>query len=127
LRAKLRRFLTSWLPVSSDRRGGCTNCGACCKLPRQCRFLRFRQNGESYCGIYLLRPPSCRKYPRAPSEFVTPEACGFYFLSASSPKLVRRRKLEEIPVTLVQFPTRRRDRGMATKREIDDKLRVKAS
>ena len=79
MRAKLKRFLTSWLPVSSNRRGSCTNCGACCQLPFPCTFLKYRENGDSYCAIYAVRPPSCRKYPRTASEFITTEICGYRF------------------------------------------------
>ena len=128
LRAKLRRFLTSWLPVSSDRRGECTNCGACCKLPKQCRFLRFRDSGESYCGVYWLRPPSCRKYPRSPSEFITPETCGYYFVDAPVYTALPVSSLKSIPVAVVRLPVRRKSSSNeVAELEVDDELRAKAS
>lgn len=77
--AKLRRTLTSVLPVSSRRRGRCTNCGACCRLPNVCPFLRTAPDGGGYCGIYPLRPLNCRKYPRTEAEHITKDTCGFHF------------------------------------------------
>ena len=79
MKAKIRRTLTSILPVAANRRGACNNCGACCKLPTPCRFLGYNAAGESYCRIYKLRPLNCRKYPRAASEFITADTCGFWF------------------------------------------------
>ena len=79
MKAKLKRFLTSVLPVSSRRRGQCIDCGACCRLPTPCIFLGSTKSGGSYCRIYTFRPLSCRKYPRTPSEFVTEGECGFWF------------------------------------------------
>jgi Fe-S-cluster containining protein len=77
--AKLKRTLTSMLPVSKDRKGHCVNCGACCKLPNVCPFLKPGPDGKGYCGIYSLRPLNCRKYPRTKSELITAETCGFHF------------------------------------------------
>ena len=79
MKNKIRRTLTSLLPVADNRRGSCNNCGACCKLPNPCRFLRYRESGESYCGIYRFRPLNCRKYPRAADELVTADTCGYWF------------------------------------------------
>ena len=76
---KLKRTLTSILPVSSARSGTCVNCGACCKLVFACPFLRTRNDGSSYCGIYSTRPLNCRKYPRTASEHVTKNTCGYTF------------------------------------------------
>lgn len=81
---KLKRFSTSLLPVDSDRRGDCNRCGACCQLPFPCPFLRFDDQGLSSCGVYHLRPPSCRKYPRTASEHVTQAQCGYYFEHSDS-------------------------------------------
>jgi hypothetical protein len=39
---KLARTITSILPVDSRRDGSCNNCGACCKLPFRCAFLKTR-------------------------------------------------------------------------------------
>jgi len=77
--AKFRRTLTSMLPVSQDRRGQCVHCGGCCKLPNVCPFLKVNGEGKGYCGIYLLRPLNCRKYPRTASEHITTDTCGFLF------------------------------------------------
>jgi Fe-S-cluster containining protein len=81
MKAKLKRFLTSLLPVAENRRGECNRCGQCCKLPFPCPFLRFDEQGLSSCAVYYARPPSCRKYPRTAVENLTPDTCGFYFLS----------------------------------------------
>lgn len=80
MKAKLFRTLTSILPVSSRRRGKCRACGACCKLPYRCPFLRYGSDGRSRCAIYWLRPLNCRKYPRTQAESLTEDSCGFYFV-----------------------------------------------
>ena len=77
--ARVRRTLTSVLPVSAQRRGQCVHCGACCKLPNVCLFLKTNGKGEGYCGMYPLRPLNCRKYPRTDSEHITKDTCGFRF------------------------------------------------
>ena len=78
-RAKFRRLSTCLLPVSPDRTGSCAQCGACCQLPIVCPFLKSRKDGTTYCGIYRLRPPNCRKYPRTAREHITEKTCGFRF------------------------------------------------
>jgi hypothetical protein len=78
---KLKRLSTSLLPVDAGRRGACNRCGACCKLPYPCPFLRLDAQGSSRCAVYHLRPPSCRKYPRVASENLTPEQCGYRFVT----------------------------------------------
>jgi Fe-S-cluster containining protein len=77
--AKLKRTLTCMLPVSKDRKGHCINCGACCKLPNVCPFLKPGADGKAYCSIYWLRPLNCRKYPRTKSELITADTCGHHF------------------------------------------------
>jgi Fe-S-cluster containining protein len=77
--AKLKRTLTCLLPVSKQRQGHCVNCGACCRLPNVCPFLKPGTDGKEYCSVYFLRPPNCRKYPRTKSELITAETCGFRF------------------------------------------------
>ena len=77
---KFKRLATSFLPVDTNRRGECNRCGACCKLPYPCPFLRYDDQGLSSCAVYRFRPSSCRKYPRTESENLTPEQCGFYFV-----------------------------------------------
>jgi hypothetical protein len=78
-RAKIRRTFTSVLPVSPLRRGQCVHCGACCRLPNLCPFLKVNADGHGYCGIYPLRPLNCRKYPRTQAEHITQDTCGFRF------------------------------------------------
>ena len=77
--AKVKRTFTAVLPVSERRKGQCTNCGACCKLPNLCPFLKYEPDGKGYCSIYRIRPLNCRKYPRTESESVTADTCGYRF------------------------------------------------
>ena len=77
--AKIHRTFTSFLPVSSSRRGSCINCGKCCMLPIKCLFLKYRPDNSSYCSIHSFKPLNCKKYPRADSEFLTSKTCGFSF------------------------------------------------
>jgi len=77
--AKVKRSVTSLLPVAKNRKGRCIRCGVCCKLPDVCPFLATSEKGESYCSVYRLRPPTCRKYPRTKSEFLTADTCGYNF------------------------------------------------
>ncbi|RKT45184.1 hypothetical protein [Thiocapsa rosea] len=81
---KTKRLLTSLLPVDPDRTGACNRCGACCKLPYPCPFLRFDDQGLSRCAVYAMRPPSCRKYPRVAAEQMTPQECGYSFATADA-------------------------------------------
>lgn len=76
--SKFKRSVTSSLPISKKRKGKCINCGECCKLPKKCHFLKYKDN-KSYCSIYKYRPLNCRKYPRTKKEFLTKETCGYYF------------------------------------------------
>ena len=77
--AKIIRTFTSILPVVKNRTGKCIDCGACCKLPEVCSFLKFKSNGKSYCSIHPIRPLNCRKYRRTESEHITQDTCGFKF------------------------------------------------
>jgi hypothetical protein len=77
--AKIRRTFTSVLPVSKSRRGQCIRCGACCKLPNVCPWLRYDDEGKALCMIYPIRPLNCRKYPRTESEHITTSSCGLHF------------------------------------------------
>jgi Fe-S-cluster containining protein len=77
--AKIKRTFTSILPVAKNREGKCIDCGACCKLPSKCPFLKFKPNGKSYCSIHPIRPLNCRKYPRTESEHITKDTCGIRF------------------------------------------------
>ena len=77
--AKAKRTLTSLLPVSEDRKGHCRNCGACCRLPVDCPFIKEGSDGKVFCSIYAIRPLNCRKYPRTKSELITADTCGHSF------------------------------------------------
>ena len=83
--ARVRRTFTSVLPVDQQRRGQCVQCGACCKLPNVCPFLKSNGDGRVYCRIYSIRPLNCRKYPRTPSEHITADTCGFRFEDREDP------------------------------------------
>lgn len=85
MRNKLKRLLTSLLPVDAGRHGSCNRCGECCRLPYPCPFLRYDEDGLSRCSVYRLRPPSCRKYPRTATENLTPATCGFHFPERGDP------------------------------------------
>ena len=78
-RAKIGRTLTSVLPVSNARRGQCIQCGACCRLPNVCPFLRTDGAGAFTCSAYHFRPLNCRKYPRTRAEWITADTCGYRF------------------------------------------------
>ncbi len=80
--AKIKRSVTSVLPVAKNRKGRCIRCGACCKLPNVCAFLGTNEQGEHFCKIYKLRPPTCHKYPRTRAEFLTADTCGYTFVDA---------------------------------------------
>ncbi len=77
---KLRRFVTSLvLPVSKDRTGECSRCGACCRFLVACPFLKTIDNPPGFrCTAYIIRPPQCRKYPRSKKEQVH-QPCGYSF------------------------------------------------
>jgi len=75
---KLKRTLTAFLPISVMRKGSCTRCGECCKLPNVCPFLGFDNEGLAICKIYPIRPMNCRKYPRTQNEQVC-KTCGYNF------------------------------------------------
>jgi len=77
--AKAKRTMTSFLPISKDRRGKCLRCGECCKLPNRCIFLRIGKDKKAVCTIRPFRSLNCRKYPRTKSEHITKKTCGFYF------------------------------------------------
>ena len=81
---KLKRTLTSLLPVDQNRTGECNNCGACCHLPFRCVFLKTTtdENNEikEYCSVYVVRPPNCRKFPRTAEEHsLVKDTCSFSF------------------------------------------------
>lgn len=80
MKNKIKRLATSLLPVAANRHGDCNRCGECCKLPYPCPFLRYDEDGLSSCAVYLVRPPSCRKYPRTAAENMTAHVCGYYFV-----------------------------------------------
>jgi len=77
---KFQRTLTSLMPVEEGRSGACNGCGDCCKLPTRCLFLKTDSKGKDSCGIYSIRPPNCRKFPRSPAQLDTvKENCSFSF------------------------------------------------
>lgn len=78
--SKLRRTLTSLLPVEKGRTGSCNGCGACCELPTRCTFLKTDSQGNNTCSIYRFRPPNCRKFPRSPAQLAeVAKTCSFSF------------------------------------------------
>jgi len=76
---KIERTIKSVFPVDKNREGECLDCGECCKLPKECLFLDYDDNGKSSCQIYIVRPLNCRKYPRSEKEHVTQDTCGYHF------------------------------------------------
>jgi len=83
---KIIRAATSLLlPVKKTRAGECKRCGECCKFVFKCPFLKFENHGsnKSMCTIHGLRPPQCRKYPRAKWEKAH-EPCGYHFIEEKS-------------------------------------------
>ena len=77
---KIKRTLTVLLPVAKERRGACSGCGDCCKLPFRCIFLKDMPDGKAHCSIYKIRPPNCRKFPRNKAQWESvKENCGFDF------------------------------------------------
>lgn len=77
---RIKRNTTAILPVSKNRYGKCISCGECCKLVNKCPFLKYKEDGRAYCLIYhVVRPLSCKKYPRIKDEFITEKTCGYYF------------------------------------------------
>ena len=84
---KIKRTFTSVLPISERRIGNCVQCGACCRLPVRCPFLKNGFEREySYCSVYFFRPPNCRKYPRTSSELITADTCGYDFRKSARPR-----------------------------------------
>lgn len=80
MKNKIKRTLTSFLPVEEGRTGSCNNCGACCHLPFRCVFLKTAEDGKEFCLIYTVRPPNCRKFPRTREEHdLVSDQCGFSF------------------------------------------------
>ena len=77
--AKVLRQITAFSPVYKHRSGTCKRCGACCKLPYTCPWLRTDKSGLIRCSVYFFRPPSCRKYPRTRAEHLTKDVCPIKF------------------------------------------------
>ena len=85
MKNKIIRTITSILPVEEGRTGECNNCGACCRLPFRCVFLKTSDNNKEYCSIYKVRPLNCRKFPRTQKEHELVESeCGFHFEEAKA-------------------------------------------
>lgn len=84
---KILRTLTSLLPVDKNRTGECNNCGACCRLPFRCTFLKSAEDGKEYCSIYKFRPPNCRKFPRSLEQYkLVSSTCSFDFAAETKAK-----------------------------------------
>jgi Fe-S-cluster containining protein len=82
-----RNIVACFLPVSKKRVGQCQRCGACCKLPNVCPFLRYNEENQPRCIVYFIRPFACRKYPRTAREHITQDTCcGFSFKETKSDK-----------------------------------------
>ncbi len=68
----------------SYRRGGCTRCGACCKILFKCPAYD-ESNGEPKCLIYNDRPGVCGLFPLDKADLkerdiVMPDKkCGYWF------------------------------------------------
>lgn len=68
----------------SLRRGGCTRCGACCKILFKCPAYD-ESNGEPRCLIYNDRPGVCGLFPLdlkdlKERDLVMPDKkCGYWF------------------------------------------------
>ena len=92
---KIIRTFTSLLPVDKNRTGECNNCGACCRLPFRCTFLKSADDGKEYCSIYKIRPPNCRKFPRSLEQYsLVEETCSFDF--SNSKPLKHKVKLKSL-------------------------------
>ncbi|HIO93261.1 MAG TPA: hypothetical protein EYG68_10540 [Leucothrix mucor] len=77
---KIKRTITSLLPVDEGRSGECNGCGDCCKLPFRCTFLKETDGGNYSCSIYKVRPLNCRKFPRSSQQWETvKENCAYSF------------------------------------------------
>ena len=80
MKYKIKRTLTSMLAVDENRTGNCSECGACCKLPVRCVFLKTEEDGKEQCSIYTIRPPNCRKFPRTVEEYsLVEKICTYEF------------------------------------------------
>lgn len=86
---KFRRMGLSFFPNYSHSlqkkhgiSGGCTSCGASCKLLLQCPHW---DNKSHLCSIYEDRPAACRLFPITPQDIedrnivLKKEPCGFAF------------------------------------------------
>jgi hypothetical protein len=102
--SKVTRTLTSLLPVENHRVGACHQCGACCRLPFKCVFLRTGTDGKSYCSAYRFRPPTCRKFPRTSAQLeLVRDVCGFSFSEAPQANPARTNETDDCrgrPVTV---------------------------
>ena len=82
---KAIRFLQTFQEAEEGRKGECKpeQCetlngdkgSACCKLGFVCPCLKK----DSKCGIYKIRPPSCRTFPRTREDLKLVKNCGYYW------------------------------------------------
>ena len=56
MKNKIKRTITSILPIEEGRNGSCNHCGACCRLPFRCVFLKTAADNTERCSIYTVRP-----------------------------------------------------------------------
>lgn len=43
-------------------------------------FLKYKEDGTSYCGAYRFRPLNCRKFPRTAAQHsLVKDVCGYAF------------------------------------------------
>jgi len=90
IRGKARRLTLSFFPPLAralqkhyGMKGGCTSCGASCKLLFQCPHWDDRTH---LCSVYEDRPNICRMFPITPGDIVDRtisakggRECGFTF------------------------------------------------
>jgi len=96
---KILRTFTSLLPVDKNRTGECNNCGACCRLPFRCIFLKSAEAGKEYCSIYKFRPPNCRKFPRSLEQYNLVEStCSFDFTKNTDNSVTPKKRDKEIDI-----------------------------
>ncbi|MBS3127934.1 hypothetical protein J4410_02220 [Candidatus Woesearchaeota archaeon] len=82
---KTLRFFQSFQGVEEGRKGQCTpeQCetldgrkgSACCKLGYVCPCLKK----NTQCGVYQIRPPNCRVFPRTREDLSLVKNCGYYW------------------------------------------------
>lgn len=116
VRGKFRRMFFSAFPslaVSMQKKyglqGGCTSCGASCKLLFQCPHW---DEETHLCKIYEDRPPACRFFPITPGDIrdrnivLKDEPCGFVFTKPQASQKLKDLKNGIKPVLSVITPSK---------------------